>query len=269
MTRHHRLSRHQLAGLRENLTERDVAILETVGSWRLMSTAQLERLFFPSNVQGRDLSAARACRRELARLVDAGLLRRLDRRIGGVRAGSASFVYAMAPAGQRLLRHGQPRQRMREPSAVFVNHTLAVSELYVLLREAEDHAELRLVAVQAEPECWRAIAVTFGGSWLKPDLFVQLTSSGYEYRWFVEVDLGSEHMPAIIRKCRMYDAYYRSGVEQAQHGVSPRVLWVAPDEQRAERLSLALASSRSLLSEKLFMTVEQKRAVGVLSGEQP
>src|ERR1700682_4418500 len=77
--------------------------------------------------------AARTARRVLERRVDDRLLVRLDRRVGVVRAGSASFVYGLGPVGQRVLGFGGPRRRFREPTSTFVVHTLAITELVVEL----------------------------------------------------------------------------------------------------------------------------------------
>ena len=57
-----------------------------------------------------------------------------------------------------------------------------------------------------------------------------LGSGEYELRWFIEVDRGSESLPVIVRKCRLYADYYQSGREQANGGgVFPRVCWIVPD----------------------------------------
>src|SRR5437667_2407194 len=185
-----RKGRRQLARLTEDLSARDLAILTTVAELRLISSRQLERLHFAASDGASALIAARRARRSLERLVRDRLLLRLDRRIGGLRAGSASFIYAIAPAGQRLIADEGPRRHFREPSALFVQHTLAVAELYVRLHEAAGGGyDLRLTApIQPEPCCWRTFSGPSGRPTVKPDLFVNLAAGEYEYRWFVEVD---------------------------------------------------------------------------------
>src|SRR6266851_903019 len=105
----------QLQRLRSDLSERDLAILRSVHHLHFLSATQLQRLHFPSTSHT-PLGAVRSCRRVLARLVDCRALIRLERRIGGVRAGSASFVYSLGPVGQRLLADEAPRRRRQEPS---------------------------------------------------------------------------------------------------------------------------------------------------------
>jgi hypothetical protein len=251
----------------EELSERDRSIVRDVGRLRLVTARQLERLHFVVPDQhATALTAARTSRRTLERLVQQRLLVRLERRIGGIRAGSASFIYALGPVGPRVLESTGPRPRFREPSALFVTHTLAGSELYVQLHEAVRAKELHLFGdIETEPTCWRSLVSMGGRLLLKPDLFVITGNDEYEYRWFVEMDLGTEHAPAVIRKCRAYEAYYRSGVEQAEHGVFPRVLWVALDDLRAERIRVAITAATDL-TDGLFLVTTTEHALKVLAG---
>ncbi len=56
---------------------------------------------------------------------------------------------------------------------------------------------------------------------LRPDLAVTLGIGEYEIGYFVEIDRGTEHLPALLRKCHSYEAYYRAGQEQAAHACFP------------------------------------------------
>ena len=75
---------------------------------------------------------------------------------------------------------------------------------------------------------------------LRPDLFLRVGAGALEDRWFMEIDLGTEHRNTIAAKAERYLAHFRSGTEQHEHSVYPRVLWTAPDEPRAQQLSEAL-----------------------------
>jgi hypothetical protein len=227
-----------------------------------MSGRQLERLHFGIEHHATALTAARTCRRVLERLVNDRLLVRLDRRVGGVRAGSASFVYGLGPVGQRVLGLDGPRRRFREPTATFVTHTLAISELVVTLTLGERGGEFELLELQAEPACWRSLSL----QQLRPDLFVSLGAGDYEYRYFIEIDLGTESLPRLIAKCETYETYYRTGAEQENHGVFPHVLWIMHDEQRTVKLRDAIRRSRSLTPE-LFVVTTNDGAFEVLSNE--
>lgn len=257
-----RLGRRGLTQLRAQLSDRDISVVGQVAQLKLMSGRQIERLHFTVEHHATALTAARTCRRVLERLVADRLPVRLDRRVGGVRAGSASFVYGLGPVGQRVLGLDGPRRRFREPTATFVAHTLAISELVVTLTLATRRGDYELLELQAEPACWRPL----GSQQLRPDLFVSLGIGEYEYRHFIEVDLGTESLPRLIAKCQTYDAYYRAGAEQRTHGVFPRVLWIMHGEQRAVRLREAVERSRALTAE-LFIVTTGDGTVDVLTDQ--
>ena len=257
-----RLGRRGLTHLRAQLSDRDLAVVGQVAQLKLMSGRQIEQVHFGSEQHATELTAARTCRRVLQRLVDDRLLVRLDRRVGGVRAGSASYIYGLGPVGQRALGLDGPRRRFREPTVTFVAHTLAISELVVTLTLGDRHSEIDLLQLEAEPTCWRPL----GAQQLRPDLFVSLGVGDYEYRYFIEIDLGTESLPRLIAKCQIYDAYYRTGAEQQTHGIFPRVLWIMHDEQRAARLRDAIARSRALPPE-LFVVANNDGAFEVLTDQ--
>ena len=164
----------------------------------------------------------------LARLVEQRVLDRLERRQGGAGGGSSAWVYALGPAGVRMVAYwageGLPRSRgAHEPGAAWTAHTLAVSELYVRLREAERAGRVELLAFDAEPACWRRYTRLGGAAGvLKPDAYVRLGIGEYEDSFLVEVDLGTEHRGQLTRQHHAYGEYFRSGVEQAKTGVFPR-----------------------------------------------
>jgi hypothetical protein len=253
------------ARLRERLSERDLAIIRQVAELRLMSARQIQAIHFPDDEHENSAAATRARQRVLRRLCRDGLLVALERRIGGVRAGSAGLVLALGPVGQRVLAANGPRRRSYEPTWRFVDHTLAIAQLIVDVSLAARRGTLDLLASQAEPDCWREVTGLGGQQWLRPDAFLVLGVGDYELRWFIEVDRASESLPVVLRKCRLYADYYQSGTEQGAHGgVFPRVCWVVPDEQRAERLRAAMARDRHLPGQ-LFVVTTSELAVATLT----
>jgi hypothetical protein len=235
-----RYGRAEVRELRDRLPERDLAIVSQVAELRLMSGRQIELLHFPPERHATPSTAARHCRRVLARLVGNRLLVRLPRRVGGIRAGSHAFVYGLGPVGHRLLQGDDSRLRAYEPGETFVDHQLAISQLVVDLTVAGRAEQLDVLTVETEPACWRTVPA-IGRSVLRPDLFLVLGKGELEYRWFVEVDRDTHRGPALLRKAQLYESYYRSGVEQAGHGVFPRILWITPDVARAERVRKVLS----------------------------
>lgn len=258
------VSAQGVARLRQRLSQRDLAILHQVAELRLMSARQIQLVHFSAAGHGNQAAASRAAQRVLKRLADERLLVRLGRRIGGVRAGSAGYVLALGPIGQRVLFGSDRRQRAYEPGLRFFDHTLAVSQLVVDLQLLARDGQLDLLDCQAEPRSWREHAGGLNGRRVvRPDLFISLGSGEYELRWFVELDRATESLPVIQRKCRLYADYYQSGVEQAQAGVFPRVCWVVPTEARAAALDRLIEGDPRLPS-GLFVVAITEDATRVL-----
>jgi hypothetical protein len=254
-----------LSILRDQLSGRSVAIVAQVADLRFMTGQQIESILFPAGDHTSAASAARACRRSLELLTRERLLVRLQRRMGGARAGSSSFIYALGPVGHRLLSLHRPRPRYREPSATFIDHTLGISQLVVDVSNASRSSEVELLARQPEPYCWRQFSWMGAPATLRPDLYLSLGVSDFEHRWFCEVDNATEHLPTILKKCRQYEAYYQSGKEQISHGVFPTVCWLVRDEKRAHAIRITI-SRDSRLTEALFRVALQRDAVFTLGG---
>lgn len=241
--------------LAEQLSDRDLAIMVSLDQFRLLTTRQIQRLHFSDHAS--DLAAARACNRALVRLRDIGVVGSLERRIGGVRRGSASYIWQLDATGERFLRTTQGhahRRRFMEPGETFVNHTLAVNDVAARLLEAARVTEGFVVdELMAEPTNWRSYLGAGGETqWLKPDLYVvtsnQDADGDYEEHAFLEVDLGTEHVPRIQAKCRMYAAYAATSAYQAEHGLFPHVVWLSTDPARRKVLRRAISSTRGLPS---------------------
>jgi len=260
-----RFGRAVVRELREDLSSRDMDIVSQIAELRLMSGRQVEVLHFPPEHHATAATAARLCRRVLSRLVADRSLVRLERKVGGLRAGSHTFIYGLGPIGHRLLQADGSRLRAYEPSVAFVEHQLAVSQLVVDLTLAGRNGHLELLTVEGEPVCWRTLPA-IGRSVLRPDLFLAIGKGELEYRWFVEVDRGTHRGPALLRKAQLYESYYRSGVEQAAHGVFPRIIWVTPDAVRAERVREVLTGGG--FSDGLMVVTTTAEALRTLIGGQ-
>lgn len=261
-----RLSAAGLVELAGELAPRERLVIEAAERLRLVSGKQLERLFFAGGTN--PASNARLARRTLARLVAHGALGRLERRIGGVRAGAAGAVYFATARGQRLVAYWQGRGLVRprsafEPSATFARHVLAISESYATLVEADRAGSIELIDFQGEPGCWLSYAGGGGArQWVKPDAFVRLGVGEYETRTWLEIDCGTEGRGALTRKCRAYLAAYRAG---AVADVFPKVVWVTTTEKRVELLG-EVCGSLPAEAWKLFAITTPDRMLDVLAG---
>jgi Replication-relaxation len=265
------MSSGEIAALGDAMAIPERELVAVVAALRLMTHAQLARMI-SLDANASPASSARATRRVLARLTGLRLLARLERRIGGARAGSAGYVYYLGPVGQRLMAYwsgqGLVRGRFRpEPGGRYVRHRLAVSGLYVELRVAAHAGSLDLLDFQAEPACWRRAVDGFGGATiLKPDAYARIGLGAYEDSFFIEVDLGTESRSVIARKLRVYRDYFQSGSEQARNGVFPRVLLVANSQARRDLL-VDLATRLPAEDRVLFTVATLGRALGAMTGQ--
>lgn len=235
LVRGSRLSARRLRELAAELSDRDRTVLDALGTVRVLSGGQLERLLF-AEIAGS--ARGRIRRRVLGRLVGLGLVQTLERRVGGVRAGSAGLVYALSAGGQRLRdmeTSGQGRRRPAyTPGVLFLAHALAVSEVFVQLHEtlrgAPGH-RLERFAVETAARFAAGDELT-----LHPDALVVLAGSSVEDVWWLEIDRGTESLPRLRGMLQRYVAFAGSGVP-GPGGVVPRVLVsvMTPERLRAVR----------------------------------
>lgn len=210
------------------LSSRQRAVLSDLSRVRLLTGRQLERLHFAPLATPNARSSAR--RRTLGTLVAGGLVTTMPRRIGGERAGSAGLVYALDAPGHRLLANAESTKRIRRPWLVgwpFVEHSLAVAELYVRLRELEASGAIRLLDFAVEPASWYQ---TLQGV-LKPDALAIYEAAEWEEHWWLEVDRATESLPTVERKLRQYVTFAASG-QAGPLGITPLVLITAPTIKR-------------------------------------
>lgn len=249
MTRRY-VRRKDVEALGRSLSEIDRAIVQTIAQLRLVSGAQLRRLFFaePGTTEA---ARARRDRYRLHRLVERDLLMRVERRVGGPGAGSSSYVYRLGPLGHRLTEAAGTSNRRWTPGVGFVQHTLAIAETYVVLSELQRAGDVALLRFDTEPATW----IEFAGSGgqverVKPDGYIVLRLPGYEAHWFLEVDRGTEGGPALRAKCERYLRYFQTGREQERLGLFPQIRFVVTtagtpslqtDAERVEQIEAVIA----------------------------
>src|SRR4051812_12003724 len=98
------MSPKDIAALLDQLSQRDLAVLTSLRTYRLLTTAHIRRLHF-GHGHATLGAASGATMRVLTRLEHYSLIARLGRRIGGVRAGSSGITWHLGATGERLLRH--------------------------------------------------------------------------------------------------------------------------------------------------------------------
>jgi hypothetical protein len=260
--RHH-VRTHHVEWVAARLSERDWLVVEIINRLRLLRGDQLERLFFFS-LSGRSKQVTRG--RVLHRLVMWQVLDELPRRIGGSLRGSSGSVFALGLVGQRLIAtqqlvNGQTR-RVRHPGIPTdrtLAHTLAVSELYVGLREQGRVRGVQVVSFETEPACWWPNGL---GGFIKPDAYVVLDSGSVRDHWWVEVDKASESLPTVKRKLESYLDFVARG-QLGPSDVMPRVLFTVPSTPRRGALHSILTRLPDPAQE-LFHIATEDHAVPLL-----
>ncbi|WP_280442604.1 replication-relaxation family protein [Nocardia brasiliensis] len=236
-----------LGKLANQLSERDWVILRSVAEHRYLTVSHIQILHFGDMPPS---SGRRTTQRVLARLRRDRILANLKQRIGGHQPGSNATVHYVDEVGDRLLRQQtqrQTRRPFREPTQRFLDHQLGIAGAHVALVEADRARQLELLCCDIEPAAWRTY-IGIGGVrlTLKPDLYAETASppgSDYVDAAFIEIDMGTESIPTLIKKCREYESYRRQGIEQDRSdGAFPRVIWsmTAASEAKAERRRIAL-----------------------------
>jgi hypothetical protein len=259
------VTRRTVARVEGLLSVRDRAIVSDVARLNVLSGQQIMRMRYAETESGK-----RMARLDLARLTQLRLLARLDRVIGGRRAGSEGFVYALDVAGQRIAYPQRRRYRPPwTPQPNHLRHAIAVSDLYVRIHEADNASGVRLMRFDAEPACWRHFHGPGGARMvLKPDAFVIMAGQRYEDRWFVEVDRDTEPTTRILVKAKQYLRYWQSGREQERTGAFPGVLWVVPNGRRRDQIADVVAGLNAD-GPAMFSVATNDEAIDVLSDADP
>jgi hypothetical protein len=195
-----RLNAQQVERVQQSLSPRDKAILTSLEQHRFLTTDHVQRLHFQDHAT--PAAAGRVCRRVLERLARHGVIEHLERRIGGVRAGSASHVWRVGLIGDRLLRRtdrDQPRARRKEPSVRNLDHWLAIGDAHLALVELARTSQLEITQTTTEPGCWRSYLGAAGERrTLKPDLYAVTAAGDFEDHWFIEIDRATESLPTVL-----------------------------------------------------------------------
>ena len=248
----------RLGQLDHLLSDRDWLILSSVRGFRFLTTRQIARQHFSLGPGPGPIS--RNANQALSRLRELGLLSNLERRIGGVRAGSGGYVWQVSELGDRALRahvgqDSHSRVRPYEPSTSFLDHTLAVAEIVITLQEISRSGRVGVSHLELEPECWRHYLGPSGETRaLKPDMAAVTESSGFEDHWFIEVDRATEPPNRVVKKCLQYQEYLATGREQARVGLFPAVVWAVPSERRRDQLIRRLGDE-AVINPRLFTVV--------------
>jgi len=204
------------------LTERDIAAIEAVYTYRFLTALQLHRLCF----SGKE-TARRYTEHRLKCLFHAGYLGRMPK--PSLRLGAPLAVYCLEQKGRDLLadRAGVAKREIvwekwdNQKSLFFLEHTLALNELRINLSLAlpmQGHTLLRYLDEQAlrSQTFKQVVDDPLGGGAkipLVPDGFCQLQlRDNRKLAICLELDRATEDMKQFKRKIRGYIVLWESGL---------------------------------------------------------
>lgn len=221
------------------LTARDLDILEAVYHYRVLTTNQLQMLFFPS------LHRAYA---RLAELYTHGLL---ERRFLGIYADKMNtpILYVLDKGGAEALRAHRGLEvvwsrSVRDITIQFLEHTLAINTVRVAVSKACRLAGFTLVKWLGENELkadYDYVSIRVGErlqsvSVIPDSYFVLETPMGLTHVC-LELDRGKMTVERFKKKILAYQVYYASGDYSRRYGTkSLRVLTVTLSPKRLENL---------------------------------
>lgn len=226
------------------MNPQEQAILTLLAECRMATTQQIARLMFNDSISKR--SSLRRTNRTTRVLAQKQLIYALPRKIGGWTKGSASYIWRITHRGLQDLKKHSPHISLRYrnryyPTQHHVEHTLAVTELFVQLKELERQSHVNVLTFQFEPKSWRSYSNRLAEiRHLKPDAYSVVAVGEFEDSYFFELDRSSESLHRVVNTCKKYIHYYHSGIEQHERDVFPFVVWVVPDDKRQRAIQSAI-----------------------------
>ena len=289
-----------LPGMR--LTTRDVAILLATYHYRIITSLQLQALFFSygsaspsgapvsSNNQRTDRSKINTrCQYRLQLLYHHGYLTR-DEQPQKLTEGRRPFIYSLDEKGARLVEElldgeeldWNPRESKRKISPLFLDHLIASNDVRAAITVAARRYDFKVLTWLDERTLKRrqmADTVTLTGPSgttrrvaVVPDGYFLLDTGAHLYSCFLEIDRATSTASASmwggrdwVRKVAVYLEYYRSGKYQERYKTQGlRILTVTIGEKRLANLKAATekAGGRSRF---WFTTFERIRTSDVLT----
>lgn len=168
--------------------------------------------------------------RDLNKLVAERYLARFPRPYHRIaRRGQGEWVYQLGRAGWDFIGYEGSYSKLESVKP----HTIAIGDLYVLLVALERADLIEVVEIDTEPNCH----VRIGQMQIMPDFFARIRNKfdGSVSRFWMELDIGSEHKNQIKDKIHRYRRAYEA-VDGASEEwrVWPRVIFVVRDEVKGD-----------------------------------
>jgi hypothetical protein len=222
------------------LNERDIAIVEAVYRFRVLSQRQLELLFF---------SKQQHASRRLEKLFDHGYLERkvLPRSIG---EGRSPTLYILDRLGAELLRTERGYDQIKwfntskDLTSQYLSHMLAVNDVMAAISLACHREGFQLTSWIGEQELKADFdRVTLRGKGgekrsisLIPDAVFTIVAHNRLHRCLLELDRGTKEVDRYKEKIRAFIEYHESGAyEKRYKSKSMRVITVISTRYSGEK----------------------------------
>ena len=270
------------------LTPRDLDILHTLGTARMLTAAELEWLHYPGwrvrywrSDARQDSPAAKPYQvlphlyTRLAALVQQGYMQQRTRTTAYASTTYTRLpgIYLLTESGAALVGtlRGIDRSELwcedvRKRSLQNLEHSLAIAQVYAALRCAATFVnEVTITDWQgdhrlAQPQTYdRLYARGYRDKLpVQPDATFLLTRNGQITRVFVELDRGTRPLSTWATKAAAYHAYQQSSQLQTRYGVASFVLLiVAPTQTRLTRIAEELVTcSRTPSADYWLLTAD-------------
>lgn len=227
------------------LSQSDRAILSAVARFHYLTAAQASRLALPACHD-----ESRYARRRLARLVEAGLLLRLQT-LSLPRRGSVPYVFTLSSVSRQLLgvqdRYFRPKEEEQKARNLpFIGHTLATIDVLIAAELLCGSAPVSMPRLLVERELRaRPVRVDLPGPDGNPTRSVAVIPDA----WFelavgttkpigiaVELDRGSEDQKCWREKVEALTAWAIGPYKEAFGNQTLTIAVVTPTAQRREQL---------------------------------
>jgi protein involved in plasmid replication-relaxation len=220
-----------------SIQPRDIDIVDFVDKYRVVSQAQLQRLFFGSMTPARD---------RLESLFDHNFLERIFKPVFEGE-GRAPTLYMLGKKGAELLRtergYGERRwySSSRDLRPDKIEHSLAINEVFLAIAFAcrESGYEIRQWRTESEMKAnYDHVVITNTGGKRErvaviPDSQFVIVANGQKYPFLLELDRGTMPLRRFKNKIKAYVAYYESGKYTERYQTnSIRVITVVSKEVR-------------------------------------
>ncbi len=209
------------------LQDRDLRLIEALDTMRVIDREQVKVVC--------GFRSTRRANARLLALTRAGILKRAS-------IGSSQAVYWLA--NRELQKVRKQGDAAAEPAVLFLRHRLEINRVQLLVQYAG------IPAAGWWFGRWQSFQQPVAASVpLIPDGYFEIASSQGVRPTFVEVDLGTEAIPILVRKARLYLQFATSGEFSKIFGRSQfRVAIVTTSERRINSMRAAIAK----LTDKIF-----------------